>query len=296
MHNDAEAYVIAARNMPSLNREQEAELLRRFREDGDRQAVEGIVRAHQRSVVSLALKFRHYEVSLADLIAEGNLGLLRALDKFEIERGFRFGTYAAYWIRALMLAHVIKSRSVVGGTAGGWRSQLFFKVRRERARVTSLFGNGQVAEQELARRLRLSVEQVQNMLHRLDSRDVSIEGSVGDWGSSWLDRLEADSNQEEALFELEFEHSAAGAVNQALGVLDARELYIVQNRLMLNDEESLSLAHIARHFSISRERARQLETRALNKLRRAIKNAESPQLSEWLRQTAGRKSSSVVAA
>jgi RNA polymerase sigma-32 factor len=296
MNNDAEAYVNAARNMPLLDREQEAELLRRFRADGDRRAADAIARAHQRSVVSLALKLRRYDVSLADLIAEGNLGLLRALEKFELERGVRFGTYAAHWIRALMLAHVIKSRSLVGGTAGAWRSQLFFKVRRERARVTSQFGIGAVADRELAGRLGVSLERVQNMLQRLDNRDVSIEGSVGDWGKSLLDRLEAESNQEEELFEHQFEHSAARAVHQALGVLDARELFIVRHRLMTSDSEAMSLAHVARHFGISRERARQLESRAITKLRCAIRDAKSPPLHEWLRDTFGRDSSSVAAA
>ena len=295
MNNDAEAYVNAARNMPLLDREQEAELLRRFRANGDRRAADAIARAYQRSVVSLALKFRHYDVALADLIAEGNLGLLRALEKFELERGVRFGTYASYWIRALMLAHVIKSRSVVGGTAGAWRSQLFFKVRRERARVISQFGTGEVANRELAGRLGVSLERVQGMLQRLDNRDVSIEGSVSDWGKSLLERLEAESNQEQELFNRQFEHSAARAVHQALGVLDARELFIVRHRLMC-DSEAMSLADVARHFGVSRERARQLESRAMSKLRRAIRDAKSPSLNEWLRDTLGRDGSSVAAA
>ena len=295
MNNDAEAYVNAARNMPLLDREQEAELLRRFRANGDRRAADAIARAYQRSVVSLALKFRHYDVALADLIAEGNLGLLRALEKFELERGVRFGTYASYWIRALMLAHVIKSRSVVGGTAGAWRSQLFFKVRRERARVISQFGTGEVANRELAGRLGVSLERVQGMLQRLDNRDLSIEGSVSDWGKSLLERLEAESNQEQELLNHQFEHSAARAVHQALGVLDARELFIVRHRLMC-DSEAMSLADVARHFGVSRERARQLESRAMSKLRRAIRDAKSPSLNEWLRDTLGRDGSSVAAA
>ncbi len=295
MNNDAQEYVIAARNMPLLDREQEAELLRRFRVDGDRGAADAIARAHQRSVVSVALKFRRYDVSLADLIAEGNLGLIRALEKFELERGVRFGTYAVYWIRALMLAHVINSRSVVGGTADAWRSQLFFKVRRERARVTSQFGVGEAADRELASRLGVSLERVRAMIHRLENRDVSIEGSVADWGKSLLDRLEAESNQEQELFEHQFEHSATRAVHQALGVLDARELFIVRNRLMTSDAEALSLVQVARHFCVSRERARQLENRAVAKLRRAIRDANSPRLNEWLRDI-GRASSSAAAA
>ena len=296
MNHDADAYVNATRNMPLLDREQEAELLRRFRADGDRRAADAIARAYQRFVVSLALNFRRYDVSLADLIAEGNLGLLRALEKFEIERGVRFVTYAAHWVRALMLAHVIKSRSIVGGTAGAWRSQLFFKVRRERARVTSQLGTGEVADQELADRLGVPLGRLQNMLQRLDNRDVSIEASVGDCGKSPLERLASLSNQEQELFAHQFEHSAARTVHQALEVLDTRELFIVRHRLMTSDSEAVSLANVARHFGISRERARQLESRALTKLRRAITDAKSPSLNEWLRDTAARRSSAVAAA
>src|SRR5258706_9056291 len=157
MKNEAAPYLAAARNMPTLDREQEIELLRRVRVQGDRRAADTIARAYQRSVVSLALRFRRYDVSLADLIAEGNMGLLRALDKFDVERGVRFGTYAAYWMRAHMLAHVIKSRSAVGGSGGAWRSQMFFKVRRERARVANQFGTGEVADRALAARLGVSL-------------------------------------------------------------------------------------------------------------------------------------------
>jgi RNA polymerase sigma-32 factor len=294
MNNDAQAFVTAARNMPLLDREQEAKLLRRFRVDGDREAAEAIARAYQRSVVSIALKYRHYNVSLADLIAEGNLGLIHALQKFDVDRGLRFGTYAAYWIRAEMLAHVIKSRSIVGGSAGAWRSKFFFKLRRERARVTNQFGLGEVADQELAGRLGVPVERVQMMLQRLDSNDVSIEGSVGSWGRSPLDRLEAESNQERDLSKHQFEHSAADAIRTALSRLDARERFIIENRFM-TDSEPLPLARIARQFAISRERTRQLETRAMSKLRRAIKDAKSPTLNEWIRDTIGQAAASQTA-
>lgn len=294
MSTEAARYLTAARNVPTLERKQEQDLLRRFRLHGDRHAAETIARAYQRSVISLALKFRRDNVSLGDLIGEGNMGLLRALEKFEIERDVRFGTYAAYWIRAQMLAHVIKSRSTVGGTTGAWRTQMFYKVRRERARMTSQFGPGHIADQALAERLGLSLKRVQSMLQRLDNHDVSIESGHGDPGSTLLHTLESESNQEEELFRHQFDQGLQQIIDGALGELDAREFYIVQHRLMVSDSDQLSLAEIARRFGISRERARQLERRAVFKLRRAIEAANYPQVNEWLRDTAAGRQSSLA--
>jgi len=293
MKSDADGYVTAVRKMPYLDREQEADLLRRYRLDGDRRAADTIARAYQHTVVGIALGFKRYDVSVDDLIAEGNLGLLRALSKFDLERGVRFGTYAAYWIRAQMLAHVIKSRSAVSGSAGAWRTQMFFKIRRERARVASMLGTGEEADRALAERLGVSLERLHEMLQRLDSRDLPLEGNGSE--KSWLERLEADANPEREFFERHFERSLEHTLRQALSCLDARELFIIEERLIKPDSEARSLADVARHFGISRERVRQLEVRALLKLRREIRSAKSPVLNEWLREVVGRGASMAAA-
>ncbi|HYQ17381.1 MAG TPA: sigma-70 family RNA polymerase sigma factor, partial [Polyangiaceae bacterium] len=113
--SDAMFYLAAAKRAPELDRDAEAELARRWKVNGDRRAANELARSHQRQVVAIAMKLRHYGVPVGELIAEGNVGVVQALAKFEPERGVRFGTYASYWVRAQMLSHVVKSYSAVGG-------------------------------------------------------------------------------------------------------------------------------------------------------------------------------------
>src|SRR5688572_11757677 len=133
-------YITEANREPELDRDTELDLARRWKAHGDRSAAEQLCRAQLRYVVAIALKYRRYGVPLGELIAEGNYGLVHALGKYEPERGIRFITYAAYWVRAHVLGHVLKSWSLVGNAGGPLRSRLFFRLRRERIRVANLLG------------------------------------------------------------------------------------------------------------------------------------------------------------
>ena len=259
-----------ARGGPSLDQEQERSLARRVRQNGDREAAELLARAHLRTVVALASKYRYYGVPVPELIAEGNCGLVNALGKFDPERGVRFATYAAFWIKAQMLSYIIRSRSMVVGH-GSMRSQMFFKFRRERARATVLHGEGELAATELATRMGMSQERVAAMILRLDYEDVSLDAAASDDATStWLDRLQTDENPEGQLADSRSKLEIGAAVERALRVLDPRERYVVETRLMADREEELSLAEIGRVLGVSRERARQLEERAKKKLRQAV--------------------------
>jgi RNA polymerase sigma-32 factor len=281
MNSDSSAaYVVAMRGMPTLDREQELELCRR-RAQGDQRAVDALARAHQRTVVSLAVKYRGYGVPIADLVGEGNVGLMRAMAKFDPERGVRFGTYAAFWIRAYMLNYVIRSRSMVSG-GGPMRTRTFFKLRREWARMSNLLGTGEVAEEALAVRLGVSVARLRAMLQRLESRDVSLDGPSSDTGASPLGQLVAEVDQERELLQCQLDLRFERAVGEALTALDAREQYIVQHRLVQTDAEASSLAELGRRFGISRERVRQVEARAVKKLRRVLQTGHSTLIREWL--------------
>jgi RNA polymerase sigma-32 factor len=275
-------YLGVARNAPVLEREEEAELVRRFRERGDRKAADALARSHLRQVVSIALKYRHYGVAVGELVAEGNIGVVQALAKFQPERGVRFGTYASYWVRAQMLAHVVKSYSSVGGSDGPMRSQVFFKLRRERVRVQNQYGQGAEADAELAERLGISVERLRGMLERLDGRDVSLDAKTPTESSKLLDRMPAPDDQEQALFSEQMRGRVGEALRQGIALLDRRERYIVETRLMADVSEEQSLAEIARTLKVSRERARQLESRAKAKLRRFIACASDPVVREWV--------------
>jgi RNA polymerase sigma-32 factor len=231
-----------------------------------------LIEAHLRYVVAIALGHRRYGLPMGDLIAEGSLGMVHALERFDASRGTRFVTYAAYWIRAYVLGHILRSWSLVGVGSGALRSKTFFKLRRERARIANLVGENDRADELLAQAMGLSVARVVSLRNRLEARDVSIDSNVTpDSGLTLADTLIAGgSNQEEAVGDGEFGARLHSAVGQAVSALDERERYIVQMRLMADSEEELSLAEIGRRLGVSRERARQLEARAIDKLKTRI--------------------------
>jgi RNA polymerase sigma-32 factor len=265
-------YITMVQHLPRLSREDEAEVCRRWCDEGDPKAKDLLVRAHLRYVVAIALKYRRYGLPLGELIAEGNFGVIHALGKFEPERGNRFVTYAAYWIRAYMLNYIIRSWSLVSAGSGALRSKMFFKLRRERVRITNLVGEGEEASRMLAARFGMPEAQIAAMLRRLEGRDVSLDSKVFDDAMTTLvDTLESPTpNQEEGMVNGQIRERARAAVRRALETLDTRERFIAEKRLMAEGEDELSLAEIGRRLGVSRERARQLEARAKRKLRTRI--------------------------
>ncbi len=262
-------YISMVQGFPQLTREAEFELAQAWILRGDEHAADKLVRAHLRYVVAIALKYRRYGVPLSELIAEGNFGVVHALKKFQPERGNRFVTYAAYWIRAYILNYIIRSWSLVGAGSGALRSKMFFRLRREKVRVLNLVGDGEAADELLAKRLGLTIEQTQGMLRRLEARDVSLDTKVfDDSGTAVLDTLTAPGqDQEQSLASSNTLARLREAVRGAITELDQRERYIVENRLMADPEDELSLAELGRRLGVSRERARQLEARAKKKLK-----------------------------
>jgi len=265
-------YMTMVQQYPKLDREAETTLCFAWTERGDRAAKEQLVRAHLRYVVAIALKYRRYGLPLSELIAEGNFGIVHALTKFDAARGNRFVTYAAYWIRAYILNHIIHSWSLVGVGSGALRSKMFFKLRRERVRIINLVGEGERADEILAERFNMSREQIQGMVRRLEARDLSLDAKVFDDAvTTVVETLAAPSDDQEMVYSLGQDSvNAREVVQVALQTLDRRERFIVEHRLMADAEDELSLAEIGRQLGVSRERARQLESRAKRKLRQRI--------------------------
>jgi RNA polymerase sigma-32 factor len=265
-------YLNRVRSYPVLSREEEQVLVASWLEGKNTIARERLLAAHLRYVVAIALRYRRYGVPIEELVSEGNFGLVHALGKFEPSRGTRFVTYAAYWIRAYVLNHVIRSWSLVGVGSGALRSKMFFRLRRERVRIANLVGEGGEADSMLAQAMGLPEATVQAMVRRLDARDVSLDSKPFDDSSASLADLLAsgDRSQEETLAASERDDQVRTAVQSAMEELDERERYIAENRLMADHEEELSLAEIGRRLGVSRERARQLEVRTKRKLRRRI--------------------------
>ncbi len=282
--NSGSEYLAQIREFQPLSREAENELAVAFRDHQDSAAGDKLVRAHLRYVVATAAKYKRYGVPMQELIAEGNFGLVHALRKFDPDRGFRFVTYAAYWIRAYILNHIIRSWSLVGSGSGALRSKMFFKLRRERVRLANLVGDRDTAEEMLAQQMNVTRPQLTNMLRRLESRDVSLDGKVYDDSATTLvDTLVSDDeDQESSLLNDEINEHLGGAVQQAVSRLDPRERYIVEQRLMADPEERVSLAEIGRILGVSRERARQLEARAKLKLRNQLVTMPDEARPQWL--------------
>lgn len=269
------AYLTAVRALPRLGRDEELRLVERWQRDGDAGAREALLRSSLRATAAIALKYRRYGVPLDELIAEGNLAVVHALSKFDASRGIRFMTYAAFWVRAHVLNHVIGSFSLVGAGSGALRSKMFFKLRRERAKIQTLVGEGEHADELLARTIGLPPDKVQAMLRRLELRDVSLDLPPSDGARRTLgeDLAASNAGQDSILMDHELAERLRRAVAGAVSLLDQRERYIAERRLLADREDELSLVEVGRRFGVSRERARQLETRTKRKLREELERA-----------------------
>ena len=266
---DTRAYIRRVNALPALAREEELTLARDYRERADVAAAQRVVTANLRHVVPIALRYRRYGLPPAELIAEGNLALLRALAGFEPERGLRFATYANYWIRADILALVLRQRSLVGGGRGQLRPRFFFRLRREHARLSAQIGDPERVQSELAARWRLAPHDLAQILDRLERPDNSLDAPLSRGSSTSACEMLADEtrNQEESLLRERARDQLSSAVALATAELDVRERFILEHRLMADPESEYSLVRIGELFGVSRERARQLESRVKEKLR-----------------------------
>ncbi len=261
-------YLRRVRDAQRLTRDEELALVRRYQEHGDLEARQALLTASLRAVAAIAIKYRRYGVPLDELVAEGNFALVHALSKFDPSRGTRFMTYAAFWVRAHVLNHVIGSFSMVGAGSGVLRTKLFFKLRRERTKILNLVGEGEQADLLLAQSLGLGVDQVRGMVRRLEARDVSIDASVTEGVAPLLERLSSpEPSLDDVLANVELTGQLRSTIEHAFAGLDPRERFIAEKRLLADEEDQPSLAELGRRLGVSRERARQLETRAKRKLR-----------------------------
>lgn len=264
-------FVAMALKQPRLTREREHELAVAWQK-GDARAANQLAKGHLRSVVFLALKYKGYGTPLSELIAAGNLGLAHAMGKFDPSRGTRFATYADHWIRAYMVRHMIRSRSLVTGGYGALESRLFFKLRRESGRIRSMLGDSDEALNALAESMEVSRERLDAMLRRVQERDVSLDTPFHEESEATrLDMLVSDFvSQEEAVRLTEVNGRVKTLVHQAVATLNDREKYIVEHRLLAEPEDRRTLEDIGAHFGVSRERVRQLEVEIKHKLQKRL--------------------------
>ena len=258
-------YLSVINRYPRLSREEELDLARRWREQNDEVARDRLVKGNLRHVVAIARRYKPHRTTLDELVAEGSFGLVHALSKFEPERGLRFVTYAAYWIRTYVRTHLLRCRTMIDTCV---HSKVLAKIRRERGLLVAKLGETGNLDAQLAARLGLTQEKLRSLVERLDLREVSLDSGHGYYFDEAL--LPTSLSAEELAVSLETRRRAQHDVSKALQVLDARERFVIERRAMAQPEDELSLAEIARRLGISRERARQIELRAKKKARNAL--------------------------
>ena len=267
-------YLEEIRRFPMLEPQQEYMLAKSWREHGDRDAAHKLVTSHLRLVAKIAMGYRGYGLPISEIVSEGNVGLMQAVKRFEPEKGFRLATYAMWWIKAAIQEYILRSWSLVkmGTTAN--QKKLFFNLRKAKSKINAL-GEGdlkpdQVAQ--IAKRLGVTEKDVVDMNRRLGG-DSSLNAPIRDDGDSgeWQDWLADDTaGQEELLAEHEELDNRRSALEHALTVLNDRERRIFQARRLADDP--VTLEELAEEFGVSRERVRQIEVRAFEKVQKAVKN------------------------
>jgi RNA polymerase sigma-32 factor len=256
-----------------LERDQEYGLAKRWREHGDRDAANQLVTSHLRLAAKIAMAYRGYGLPVSEIISEGNVGLMQALNRFDPEKGFRFATYAIWWIRASIQDYILRSWSLVkiGTTAN--QKKLFFKLRSAKSKIAA-FESGDLHPDQvnlIAKSLDVTARDVVEMNRRLGGdKSINAPFHEEDDAGQWQDRFVDQSPSPEAVVvdqdEKEHQHNALIA---AIDVLDDRERRIFEARHMV--DEPMTLEDLAANFRVSRERIRQIEARAFEKVRKAAK-------------------------
>jgi RNA polymerase sigma-32 factor len=267
-------YLQEIKRFPILTAEEEYMLAKRFKEHGDSKAAHKLVTSHLRLVAKIAMGYRGYGLPVTDLISEGNVGIMRAVKKFDPEKGFRLSTYAMWWIRAQIQEYVLHSWSLVkiGTTAA--QKKLFFNLRKLKNQLQSIDRGNLSPEnvREIASRLNVKEAEVTSMEGRLFSGDQSLNVQLGhETDTEWQDIIIDESDTQDTIFEKKDEKNYRKKLFlEALKVLNPREKEIIKLRHL--SEIPKKLEELSIKFKISRERVRQIEEKAMDKLQKEISN------------------------
>ncbi|MFA7430374.1 MAG: RNA polymerase sigma factor RpoH [Rhodospirillaceae bacterium] len=268
-------YMEAIKRYPLLTPEEEYAFACRFRDHDDLEAGQRMVTSHLRLVAKIAMGYRYYGLPVSDLISEGNLGLMRAVKKFEPEKGFRLATYAMWWIKASINEYVLNSWSLVKVGTVAAQKKLFFNLRRLKAKL-GVYEEGELTPEqaaEIAAELSVPTADVHAMNRRLARQDSSLNVPVGEEGElQRMDLLVDDRiDQEEALAVKQERQLGSRLLRDALETLNDRERHIITERRLRN--APITLEDLGKQYGISRERVRQIENRAFDKLQTAVRKA-----------------------
>jgi RNA polymerase sigma-32 factor len=258
-----------------LEANQEYMLAKRWREDDDLEAAHQLVTSHLRLVAKIAMGYRGYGLPVAELISEGNVGMMQAVKRFDPERGFRLSTYAMWWIRAAIQEYILHSWSLVKMGTTAAQKKLFFNLRKLKGQMQAIDEGDLAPEQvtHIADALNVPEVDVVNMNRRLAAPDHSLNAPLRiDGDGEWQDWLVDETESQETAFanseEFEKRHNL---LTGAMTTLNDRERHILEQRRLKDDP--MTLEELSQEYGISRERVRQIEVRAFEKLQKAIRNA-----------------------
>ncbi|MGH7073875.1 MAG: RNA polymerase sigma factor RpoH [Stellaceae bacterium] len=264
-----------AKRFPMLTAEREQALAQAWRNSRDPEALRALIGSHLRLVIKIARGYSGYGLPLADLVSEGNVGLMQAAEKFDPDRGFRFSTYALWWIRAAIQEYILHSWSLVKMGTTAAQKKLFFNLRRIKSRLAELEQGDLPAEvvARIATELDVPETEVVEMNRRLAATDTSLNATMGVEGDSeWLEMLPDDrANQESRIGDAEETRLRRHLLDHALKQLKPREREIIFARRI--QDEPMTLEELSHRYAVSRERIRQIEVRAFGKLQKAMRTS-----------------------
>jgi RNA polymerase sigma-32 factor len=268
-------YLQEIRKFPMLEPDEEYMLAKRWREHDDSEAAHRLVTSHLRLVAKIAMGYRGYGLPVSELISEGNVGMMQAVKRFDPDRGFRLATYAMWWIRASIQEYILHSWSLVKMGTTAAQKKLFFNLRKIKGQLQAIEEGDMSPEnvKAVADRLNVPEADVISMNRRLASQDHSLNAPLkidgdGEW-QDWL--VDETESQEIALADRQELGKRQKLLSQALGTLNDRERHILTQRRLR--EEPTTLEDLSQEYGISRERVRQIEVRAFEKLQKSIRNA-----------------------
>ena len=270
--NESKSFVKKAMSLPLLEEKHELELANKWKNKNDENALHELIQAHMRLVVSYAVKYKNYGLSLNDLIQEGNIGLMKAAQKFEPNKGFRFSTYASWWIRASIQDFLLKHWSIVRIATTSKQKSLFFSLRRLKQKINGN-ENGNIdfnTAENIASDLNISTSAVVNMDSRITQNDSSLNKKISEDGEDeFLSLLEDENARPDNIIfaKDEIDHKKT-MVNNAIDSLDDRETQIINERHL--SENPKTLEYLGKKLKISKERVRQIEKNAMNKMKSYI--------------------------
>ena len=270
--NESKSFVKKAMSLPLLEEKHELNLANKWKNKNDENALHELIQAHMRLVVSYAVKYKNYGLSLNDLIQEGNIGLMKAAQKFEPNKGFRFSTYASWWIRASIQDFLLKHWSIVRIATTSKQKSLFFSLRRLKQKINGN-ENGNIdfnTAENIASDLNISTSAVVNMDSRITQNDSSLNKKISEDGEDeFLSLLEDENARPDNIVfaKDEIDHKKT-MVNSAIDSLDERETQIINERHLSEDPKTLE--YLGKKLKISKERVRQIEKNAMNKMKSYI--------------------------